>query len=316
MQIESIQLFCAVARSRSVSRAARESGITQSAASQRIQALERELSVRLIDRSKRPLELTEAGRVYHRGCRRILDQYEQLKQRIQSASRPLRGEIGIAAIYSSGIDWLSAVKEQFEQAHPETTISIDLLQPDAVYEQLRQERCDFGILSFPERWEQMESVLMREEPMSVVAAPNHPIAGRERVHVRELIGRTMVGFDRDLPIGERIHAYLREHGVRPNIVNRLDNVDTVKTYVTETDAVAILPEPPIHRELEQGLLSRATLGPRLARPLAMMSPSHRQPRPPASAFMDYLLAHQPPWQDDFRPTDSAETDAIAPAAFV
>src|ERR1041385_2165242 len=85
MQLDVLQLYCDVAQHRSVSRAAELHGVTQSAASQRIQALERELGVQLIDRSTRPLSLPAAGELYSRGCRRIIDAYDKLKERVTAA---------------------------------------------------------------------------------------------------------------------------------------------------------------------------------------------------------------------------------------
>src|ERR1051325_1033651 len=135
MQLDAARLFCEVAQHRSVSRAAELHGVTQSAASQRLQALEKEIGARLIDRSTRPLSLTAAGELYFRGCRRILASYESLKRRVASAGNGhpgapgtddpgLRGEVTIAAIYSSGIDLLNQVKAAFERERPRATISI------------------------------------------------------------------------------------------------------------------------------------------------------------------------------------------------
>ncbi len=73
MQFESLKIFCDVVRTASFSRGAVENGISQSSASQAVQHLEERLGLKLIDRSKRPLVLTQAGRVYYDGCLRHIE---------------------------------------------------------------------------------------------------------------------------------------------------------------------------------------------------------------------------------------------------
>ena len=75
MQFESLKIFCDVVRTASFSRGAVENGISQSSASQAVQHLEERLGLKLIDRSKRPLVLTQAGKVYYEGCRDLVERY-------------------------------------------------------------------------------------------------------------------------------------------------------------------------------------------------------------------------------------------------
>src|SRR5206468_6795290 len=85
MQLESLKVFCDVARHRSFSQAAQVHHMTQSAVSQIISQLEKRMDVRLIDRSTRPLRLTALGQTYYEGCKALLDQYDQLEARLRKA---------------------------------------------------------------------------------------------------------------------------------------------------------------------------------------------------------------------------------------
>ena len=296
--MDAIRLFCAVAAHHSVSKAAKEHGVTQSAASQRLAALEKELGVQLIDRTKRPLELTAAGGLFHRGCRKILDQYEKLKKQIagellSDAGTELRGEVVIAAIYSSGIDLLNQVKVDFERLHPSAAVMIHYQQPDQVYDAVRHTQCDIGILSYPQRWPGVGSIRLRDEGMCLVVRAGHPLAGYPVVHPSDLAGRDMVGFEMSLPIGRHLHRYLRQQGVTPHMVSLFDNIDTIKTYISETDAAAILPERTVQREVAAGVLATVPLEPRVARPLAIVYDRQREQGPLVKAFIEFLLKNQP-----------------------
>jgi hypothetical protein len=83
MQIESLKIFCDVARWASFSRAAAENGISPSSASQAVHQLELRLGIKLIERSKRPLTLTSPGRVYYEGCKEIIDRYHRIEAQLK-----------------------------------------------------------------------------------------------------------------------------------------------------------------------------------------------------------------------------------------
>ena len=87
MHIETLKIFCDVARLRSFSRSAEVHNVTQSAASQAVHQLESRLGVTLIDRSRRPWTLTPAGKQFYDGCRGLIDQYGALERRVSGRPR-------------------------------------------------------------------------------------------------------------------------------------------------------------------------------------------------------------------------------------
>ena len=292
MHPDLIKLFCDVAEYRSFSRGANANGVTQSAASQRIKGLENELGVQLIDRTKRPLQLTEAGEVYHHGCRDMLDRYEQLRRDVSVAGHQVRGEIKVTAIYSAGIDLLHNVKTIFESNHPKAHVQLNFLHPDAVYDRVSREIDDIGITSFPKRWRDMQIIPLRDEMMVAVCNPKHELAMRSQIDPAELDGQKMVGFEESLPIAKHMAGYFRQHGAHPRVSNVFDNVDTIKTYVAETDTIAILPQRTVHREQERGVLVAIEIQPELVRPLAIIHQKHRALPPVVRVFIEHLLDYQ------------------------
>lgn len=291
--MDAIRLFCDVARQRSFSRGAELHGVTQSAASQRIRALEEELGVQLIDRSRRPLRLTPAGRTYYRGCRRILARYDALREEITGAARPLRGRVIVAAIYSADSALLNQMRASFEAAHPGARVEIAYLKPDVVYERVRKEECDFGIVSYPDRLRDLASIPLREEVMAMVCRAGHPLSRRARVGPGDLASRELIGFDAHLPISREILAYLRRHSIVPEVVTSFDNVDTIKGYLPTTDGVAILPERTVRQEAELGILASVKLLPTLTRPIGIVYAPSREFSPLVNSLIDHLLTYEP-----------------------
>jgi DNA-binding transcriptional LysR family regulator len=103
----------------------------------------------------------------------------------------------------------------------------------------------------------------------------------------------MVTFEHTLPVARRIRRYLRQNGVNPVISSAFDNIDTIKSAVTVTDDIAILPKPTVMREKTAGSLVVIDLEPPFVRPMGIIY--RRTPsagfRPAVQAFVDFLLDH-------------------------
>ena len=146
------RLFCDVARHHSFSAAAAEHGITQSAASQKIRALEEELGASLFDRSCRPLGLTPAGEILLKEMQYLIQRYDSVAQKISALGRQLSGNVHVTAIYSAGIELLSQARESFESQHERVSVHVRYMRPDDVYDAVRHGDCDMGIVSYPKSW--------------------------------------------------------------------------------------------------------------------------------------------------------------------
>jgi len=289
--MDTLELFCNVARHRSFSEGAERSGVTQSAASQRIRKLEEELGVQLIDRSTRPFRLTVAGNTFHKGARKILDRYERLLQSVVEQDRGFRGHVELAAIYSVDQGFLLRLREEFQRSHPEAFIHVTYLHPQEMVEAIRSDRCDAGILSYPDRWPDLLAHPLREEPMAAVCHSHHPLAGRGHVGPEDLEGVPLVGFSPRLPISRGILAYFRKHGVQPEIARTFDNIDSIKASLIDPSVVAVLPERTVAPEVERGSLAAIPLYPRLTRPLAVVHRREREFSPVLEALVETLLEY-------------------------
>ncbi|MEE9404399.1 MAG: LysR family transcriptional regulator [Algisphaera sp.] len=299
--MQTLRLFSDVARCQSFSQAAGMHGITQSAASQRIGHLEKRLGVTLLDRSVRPLELTEAGGVYLRGVQEVLQRYDLLEGEVAASFVPKKadshpaGDVRVAAIYSSGIDLLSRVRRRFEAEQPQVSVTIDYEYPDTVYDAVVNGRADVGILSYPERFKKVGVIPLRDEPMAVVCPPDHPLAKKKSVTPEELTGHERVAFSNDLPMGRRVTNYLKENGGAPTTKYIFDNFDTIKNAVAAMGRFAILPARTVQRDVKAGVLVTVKLTPELTRPMGIIyrrGARQGAPLSPASAtFVDFLIEH-------------------------
>ncbi len=293
--MQTLKLFTDVARHHSFSQAAELHGITQSAASQRIGHLEKNLGITLLDRSVRPLALTHAGEIFAEGCMSLIEQYESLQSRMVGFKKDPEGLVRVSAIYSAGIDLLSRVRERFEAEHEKISVEIRYDRPEQVYQAVQDGECDLGIVSYPKRWRKVDAIPLRDETMVVVSNPRHPIARRQQIDVKDLEDYEMVTFDIGLPVGRQLREYFKAQGVKPKISNVFDNIDTIKGAVAVTQQLSVLPKPTVIREAAAGTLAMLPLTPELIRPMGLI---HRRRarqcsalQPEAQAFADFLVAH-------------------------
>ena len=179
MIFEECKLFRDVAHARSLSRAAAMNGISQSAATQHIQELEKRLGVQLLDRSTRPLGLTPGGKLYADLCRDVLRREEDFVAALDEIKAEAEGTVRVASIYSIGLSEMSRLREEFARACPGAQLHVEYLRPDKVYQAVLEDQADLGFISYPENRRDLTVIPWREERMTVAVYPSHPFAGRE-----------------------------------------------------------------------------------------------------------------------------------------
>ena len=290
MQLESLKIFCDVARHRSFSQAAENCGRTQSAVSQIVSQLEKRMKVQLIDRSTRPLQLTLLGQTYYEGCKTVVEQYDELEGRIRTARVEISGTVVVAAIYSVGLGDMGQYVQRFEAALPKAQVRIDYLHPDRVYERVMDGTADLGLVSFPKKTANLVAVNWREEEMVLACGPKHPLARRLALPMRELDGVSYVHFDKNLIVRRRVDRFLREQGVSVDVVAEFDSIENIKQAVAIGAGVALLPEPTIRAEVKARTLAAVPLYEcRFTRPLALIHRRGNRLSAAAKRFMEMLL---------------------------
>jgi LysR family transcriptional regulator, transcriptional activator of the cysJI operon len=283
---EDCKLFRDVAHARSLSRAAAMNGISQSAATQHIQELERRLGVQLLDRSTRPLGLTPGGKLYADLCRDVLRREEDFVAALDEIKDEAAGTVRIASIYSIGLSEMSRLREEFTRAFPGAQLHVEYLRPDKVYQAVLEDQADLGFISYPENRRDLTVIPWREERMTVVAYPSHPLAERSALVPKDLDGQDFISFDGEVIIRRELDRFFREHEVRISIVMQFDNIQSIKEAVVLGSGISILPDRTVQAEVEQGRLVSIPLhAPELVRPTGII---HRRKKKLTRAAREFL----------------------------
>src|ERR1039457_2448367 len=121
MQIESLKVFCDLAETQSFTKAAHINGVTQSAITQQIAAMERLFKSRLVERGKKRFRLTSEGQVLYDCSKQIIQTYESLHSHLQQVKDNISGNIRVATIYSIGLHDLPPYVKKFIRRSEEHT---------------------------------------------------------------------------------------------------------------------------------------------------------------------------------------------------
>jgi LysR family transcriptional regulator, transcriptional activator of the cysJI operon len=285
--LANLRLIRDVAQHHSVSKAARLHEISQSAASQAIQELERDLGIELFDRSTRPLSVTEAGKLYVDYCRDVLKRHDELQEALSALKRRISGTVRLAAIYSVGLSDMSEIESRFSRSFPDAELQVSYLRPERVWQAVEEDEADLGLVSYAESTREIVAIPWRDEEMVVAVPPTHRLAGAVKVRASELDGETFVGFDDDLPIQEQIEKYLRDQKVNVETALRFDNIGMIKEAVAHGAGISIMPKRVMREDLSNGRLVALYLDPaELYRPVRII---HRR-RKALSTVVEGLLA--------------------------
>ena len=289
MHLRNVEIFCDTVTHRSFSKAAEARGVSQPAVSQAIQQLEERIGITLIDRSKRPLELTPAGRVYYEGCRKLLDDFRDVEERVQQLNGRVIGRVRIAAIYSIGLLQMAEYVHEFESRFPEVDLRVDYLHPDDVYSRIRSDEADLGLVSFPRDGGDVANIPWQHQEMRLIVAPSHPLAESGTRKLSELQGERFVGFTSDLTIRRETDRLLKKHRVSVELVHEFDNIENIKRAVEIGAGAAILPLATVRREVDSGLLKAIHLQDvQFVRPLGIIHKRHKHLSSAAERFVQLL----------------------------
>ena len=288
MQLESLKVFCDLCETKSFTKAAQISGVTQSSVSQTISSLERQFNSLLIERSKRNFRLTAEGEVVYNHSKQMLQSIDALQSKIQELQGLVSGEVHVSTIYSIGLYDVPPYVKRFLKEHPTVNVQVQYRRANQVYEDVLSNVVDLGLIAFPAPEPKLVIVPFRQDPLILACSPEHPLTKLKVVRLKSLTGQKMVGFEPDIPTRKAVDKILKEHGAKAEYVMQFDNIETVKRAVEIGSGVAILPEETIRGEVATGTLAAVSLEGNYCRQLAAIYRKGKVLSPAMKRFLALL----------------------------
>jgi DNA-binding transcriptional LysR family regulator len=255
MHIETLKVFCDLADLRSFSKTAEKHLLSQSAVSQQVAQLELTLKCQLLDREKRPLELTPAGELLYRACREILDRYEQFKSELNALKSSAASRINVAAIFSIGMHTLPDYVKRFMVSYPNVNVHIEYFSAQRIYELVLSGDIDIGLVAVPKKDKRLEVYEFENEPLVLACSPKHPLSRESQVDIHKLQFERFIAFEKDVPTREWIDNILQHYNVVVRPVMEFDNIETIKRAVEINSGISVLPQTAILQEVSGGSIT-------------------------------------------------------------
>lgn len=296
MDTEHLRLFLAIARWRSLARAAVELNLAQATVSERLKALESEVGARLFERHGRGVTLTPAGDAFRPHAERALDVLRQAQAAALAAGEGRGGQVTAAVTVTAGAYLFAPALAAFQRQHPGVDVRVRSVHswdaPGLLLDGLAHLALVSGAVIHP----QIECLIAARAPMVLVAAPGHPRAGR-RSSLAELAGEQwLVSYwgAAHQNFLERVRA---AGGGETGPWRELSPVELVKGMLLAGQGISLVPEISVRRELAAGELARLRLaGGAGALPnweIALLRRKGAAPNPAADALADAVVASLP-----------------------
>ncbi len=289
MQIESFKVFCDLTETESFTKAAQVNNITQSAVSQQISSLERQLSCLLIERSKKKFRLTREGQFLYEYGKQIMQSYESLLSKVQEVKDIVSGTIRVATIYSIGLHDLPPYLKRFLKSYPTVNVHVEYQRANQVYDDVLGNVVDLGLVAYPNKDVRLEVVPLRNETLVVICHPSHPLARLKSLKLAQLQDLKFIAFEPDIPTRKAIDKFLRDHGVAVRTVMEFDNIETVKRAVEIEAGISIVPMGTVVQEVAKQTLAAVPFSDAsLSRPLAVIYKNNKVLSPAMKQFIATL----------------------------
>ena len=188
MEIATLQAFVEVAGHASFSAAAEAMFLTQPAVSKRVAQLESELGVRLFDRIGRRVSLTSAGAALLPRAQRLLNDARELRRLVSDLSGEVGGRLVMGTSHHIGLHRLPAPLKRFTDSYPQVELDIRFMDSEAACRAVETGDLELAIVTLPPQQQPNLSMqVIWDDPLAFMVATDHPLAGRDRVTLDELM---------------------------------------------------------------------------------------------------------------------------------
>lgn len=256
--LRQLTVFLTAARHLHFTRAAHELGMTQPSVSMQIRQLEENLGIALFEQIGKRTFLTEAGQELYRYGHRIhqqLGEAETVLERLKGMrGGQLRLALGPTAKY-----FMPRLIAAFTQQHPDIVIDLHITGRDGLLTQLETNERDMVIMGSAPADDTLEAMPFLEDPLVVIARPDHPLAGKTRIPPADLGTERFLMRESGSDTREVTDDFFREQGIEPRTTMVINSNEAIKQSVQAGIGLALVPTQSVMLELEVGRLVKLDL---------------------------------------------------------
>ncbi len=283
-----MQIFESVARHRSFTRASEELFITQSSVSTQVKQLSSSLNCILVEMVGNKLYLTHPGKAMYRHCQHVLRELKDIENDMASYVDKPQGRICISCTIT-GQFFLPRVFGGFHKKYPDVDLELKVVSRPEVNQRMTQNKDDLYVISRKCNFADVNHIPFVENPMIVIANPNHPLSKETNVSVSRLLKENFLIREPGSSTLSEIETFIRKNKISFNRHMILGGNEAIKQGVIGGLGISILSRFTSVQELKLGILSELDVsGFPLKGHWYAAYPAGKQPAPVVHTFIDYI----------------------------
>jgi DNA-binding transcriptional LysR family regulator len=273
-----LQVFHAVAKHLSFTKAAEALFMTQPAVTFQIRQLEERFNTRLFDRTHGHIALTGAGVITLDYAERILALSAELDTRLTELSGQMAGTLLIGASTTIADFLLPEVLGEFKSRFPAVLLRLFVANSEAVQDRIAERSLDLGFIEGDSHLPSLVTDVCCDDELHVVCAPSHPLAKQKSATPKSLMEHAYISREPGSGTREVIDHYLLKNGVSPDslqVVMEAGSPEAIKGLVATGLGFAIMSRATFAKEMLLGRLIQIPLSPPLNRHFSVVYPKER-----------------------------------------
>jgi DNA-binding transcriptional LysR family regulator len=291
MDTRQLAAFCAVVERKSFSQAAERLGVTQPAVSLQVRSLEKRLGRKLLDRSGRRVEPTEAGLALYRGAQRMLALEGQLIEELDAGEEgELGGTLEVGASTGPGSTVVPVLLCEFQRENPGVAVSLSISDTQSVVDRVAERELELGVVGAARRHRGVVFEPFFRDEVVLACPPGHRFAGRS-VSLEELREEPLIVMQEGAGVRQVIEDELRRAGTRLRDLEprlELGLQESVKSAVAAGHGVTFISRTAIEADLAAGTLVTARVkGLEPSREISLVRSAGRSPTRAVEAFLEF-----------------------------
>ncbi|QKS29636.1 MAG: HTH-type transcriptional regulator CysL [Accumulibacter sp.] len=288
-----LQVFHAVAKHLSFTKAGEALHMTQPAVTFQIKQLEERFNTRLFERGGARVSLTAAGEVVLDYAERILGLSNELDIRIAEMTGQMSGSLLVGASTTIAEFMLPPILGEFNVRYPQVRARLTVANSDAIGNAVAAHTLDIGLIESKVTHPALQCEVCGDDELQVVCTPGHPLASRSEVDARSLLAHDFIAREPGSGTREVTDDYLRACGIDPGKLKtlmELSSPEALKGVVATGLGCSIVSRASFEKERQLGSLIAIPLRPPLRRTLSLVYPKERFRSRVVLTFVDFAKA--------------------------
>lgn len=242
-----LRLFLNVAEAASITHGAAKAHMALASASERIRGMEDALGVTLLERGRRGVRLTPAGRALVRHAQIVVQQIERMRGELASYSTGLKGHVRVLANTSALSEFLPDTLKVFLTDNPNIDIDLEERPSQEIVRSVAEGFADAGLVANIVDFEGLETFPFASDRLVLVLPHDHPFPGQDRPAFRSLLDQEFVGLGASSALQKHLEQHALQAGQPLKVRLRLSNFDAICRMVECGVGLAVMPEAAARR---------------------------------------------------------------------